>query len=185
MAAFASPVPAAIPETVNPGLKIVNLRTDNTFEPMVTGLGFLSDGRLVVCHWGGLHAAVDKLQTAGKVYIIKGVTGDTPAPAVSTFAESLEDPVGMLVKDDKIYITGGEKLSELPDANNDGKAEAPRVICRHPCPARIPLRSRLQGRQVLDERVLGQGCRYRPSRLGAEESQSRHDHVGRPGYRGL
>jgi glucose/arabinose dehydrogenase len=132
MAALGTPALAVIPETVNPGLKIVNLRTDNTFQPMVTGLGFLSDGRLAVCHWGGLHASVDKLQTAGKVYILKGVTGDAPAPTVSTFAESLEDPVGMLVKDDKIYVTGGEKLSELPDANNDGKAEAPRVICKIP-----------------------------------------------------
>lgn len=132
MATICPPAFAVIPETVNPGLKIVNLRTDNNFQPMVTGLGFLSDGRLAVCHWGGLHANVDKLQTEGKVYILKGVTGDAPAPTVSTFAENLEDPVGMLVKDDKIYITGGEKLSELTDANNDGKAEAPRVICKIP-----------------------------------------------------
>jgi hypothetical protein len=92
MAALGTPALAVIPETVNPGLKIVNLRTDNTFQPMVTGLGFLSDGRLAVCHWGGLHASVDKLQTAGKVYILKGVTGDATAPTVSTFAESLEIP---------------------------------------------------------------------------------------------
>jgi hypothetical protein len=123
---------AAIPTTVNPGLTIVNLRPDENFQPMVTGLGFLSDGRLVVGHWGGLHTSVDKLQTAGKVYILSGVTGDAPAVTVSTFAESLEDPAGMLVKDNKIYVTGGEKLIELPDANGDGKAEAPRIICKIP-----------------------------------------------------
>jgi hypothetical protein len=132
--AFAAAVPSfgVLPETVNPGLKVVNLRTDNTFQPMVTGLGFLSDGRLVVEHWGGLHANVDKLQTNGKVYILKGVTGDTPSPTITTYAEGLADPVGMLVKDDKIYVTGGEKLIELPDANNDGKADAPKVICQIP-----------------------------------------------------
>ncbi|MEO7424340.1 MAG: hypothetical protein ABI036_04085 [Fibrobacteria bacterium] len=123
---------AAIPTTVHPGLSLVNLRPDENFKPMVTGLGFLSDGRLVVGHWGGTHDDVDKLQTAGKVYILSGVTGDNPSVTVSTFAETLEDPVGMLVKDDKIYVTGGEKLIELPDANGDGKAEAARVICKIP-----------------------------------------------------
>jgi glucose/arabinose dehydrogenase len=123
---------ALIPETLNPGLSIVNLRPDETFKPMVTGLGFLSDGRLVVSHWGGIHTNVDKLQTAGKVYILSGVTGDTPKVTVSTYAETLQDPVGMLVKDDKIYVTGGEQLIELPDANGDGKAEAAKVICKIP-----------------------------------------------------
>jgi hypothetical protein len=122
---------AAIPETVNPGLKVVNLRPAN-YEPMVTGLGFLSDGRLVVSHWGGLHANVDKLQTEGKIYIMSGVTGDNPSPTFTTYAQSLEDPVGMLVKDDKIYVSGGQKLIELPDANKDGKADAARVICTLP-----------------------------------------------------
>lgn len=122
---------AAIPETVNPGLKVVNLRPAN-YEPMVTGMGFLSDGRLVVCHWGGLHADVDKLQTGGKIYIMSGVTGDSPSPTFTTYAQSLEDPVGMLVKDDKIYVSGGQKLIELPDANKDGKADAARVICTLP-----------------------------------------------------
>ncbi|MEO6098202.1 MAG: hypothetical protein ABIW76_22055, partial [Fibrobacteria bacterium] len=123
---------AAIPETVNPGLKLVNLRADNNFQPMVTGLGFLSDGRLVVAHWGGDHDLLQNLQTQGKVYIISGVTGDTPSPVVSTYAQSLEDPTGMLVKDDKIYVSGGEKLIELPDENKDGKAEAAKIICKIP-----------------------------------------------------
>ncbi|MEO6097574.1 MAG: hypothetical protein ABIW76_18735 [Fibrobacteria bacterium] len=123
---------AVLPETVNPGLKVVSLRPDNNFQPMVTGLGFLSDGRLVVSHWGGLHNDVDKLQTAGKIYIMSGVTGDAPSPVVSTYAQSLEDPTGMLVKDDKIFVTGGQKLIELPDANKDGKADPARVICTLP-----------------------------------------------------
>jgi hypothetical protein len=125
------PAHAAIPETVNPGLKVVTIRPTN-LEPMVTGLGFLSDGRLVVAHWGGLHADVDKLQTGGKIFIMSGVAGDNPSPTFTTYAQSLEDPVGMLVKDDKIYVSGGQKLIELPDANKDGKADAARVICTLP-----------------------------------------------------
>lgn len=131
-AAAGIPGRAAMPETVHPGFKIIDLRPDNNFTPQVTGLGFLSDGRLVVADWGGLHADVDKLQTKGRIYLMKGVTGPNPSPTYSTYAENLADPVGMLVKDDKIYVTGGEKLIELPDANNDGKADAAKIICQIP-----------------------------------------------------
>jgi glucose/arabinose dehydrogenase len=117
---------------LHPGWSVVNLRPDNNFRPMVTGLGFLSDGRLVVGHWGGLHSNVHQRQMKGAVYIVKDVTGDTPSPSYTTFASELEDPAGMLVKDDRIYVTGGEKLIELPDANKDGKAEAARVIVQIP-----------------------------------------------------
>jgi hypothetical protein len=99
---------------------------------MVTGLGFLSDGRLVVSHWGGLHSAIHQRQFKGVVYILDNVTGDSPSPTYTTFASELEDPAGMLVKDDRIYVTGGEKLIELPDANKDGKADPARVICQIP-----------------------------------------------------
>ncbi|MEO7958532.1 MAG: hypothetical protein ABIW76_17760 [Fibrobacteria bacterium] len=125
-------VAASLPETVHPGLKVVDLRPDDTFQPMVTGLGFLSDGRLVVAHWGGFHDSLEKLQTGGKVYIMTGVTGDNPAPAYTTFAQSLEDPAGMLVKDDKVYVTGGEKLIELSDEDKDGKADPAKIIATIP-----------------------------------------------------
>lgn len=117
--------------TVHPGYTLVNLRPTD-FEPMVTGMGFLSDGRLVLSHWGGLHDNVHLRQTKGKVYILSNITGDTPSPVVSTYAENLEDPVGMLVMNDRIYVTGGEKLIELPDADKNGKAEAARVIVTIP-----------------------------------------------------
>ena len=83
----------------------VNLRPDANFKPMVTGLGFFSDGRLAVAHWGGLHNDIHLVQRKGAVYILSDVTGDTPAPKVSTFASGLEDPVGMMVKDDKVVVT--------------------------------------------------------------------------------
>lgn len=122
----------AAAQGVHPGWTVVNLRPDGNFRPMVTGLGFMSDGRLVVGHWGGLHSAIDQRQFKGAVYILKDVTGDAPKPTVTTFASGLEDPAGMLVKDDRIYVTGGEKLIELPDADKDGKADPARVICQIP-----------------------------------------------------
>jgi hypothetical protein len=127
MAAAAVP-----PETVHPGWTVVNLRPDASFKPMVTGMGFLSDGSLVLTHWGGLHSAVTQRQMTGAVYIVKNVLGDAPAPTVSTYAEKLEDVVGLLVKDDRIYISGGETVLELPDADRNGKADAPRTVARIP-----------------------------------------------------
>jgi len=123
---------ASPPEDVHPGWKIVDLRPDNNFKPMVTGLGFLSDGSLVVGSWGGSHDLLQNRQMKGTVYILKGVTGSTPSPQVSTYASGLEDLVGMLVKDDRIYVTGGEKLSELPDSDKNGQAEAAKVIATIP-----------------------------------------------------
>lgn len=128
---WAAPGPAAA-QGVHPGWSVVNLRPDGNFRPMVTGLGFLSDGRLVVGHWGGLHSAIHQRQLKGAVYIVKGVTGDAPAPTYTTFASGLEDPAGMLVKDDRIYVTGGEKLIELPDLDKDGKADPAKVIATIP-----------------------------------------------------
>lgn len=122
---------AAPPPGLNPAWKIVDIRPA-ALRPLVTGIDFLSDGRLVVAHWGGLHNDVHLLQKKGAIYIMDKVTGDNPTPTYSTFAQNLEDPVGMMVKDDKIYVTGGEKLIELPDANNDGKAEAAKIIAQIP-----------------------------------------------------
>lgn len=127
--AGASPILA---QGLHPSWSVVNLRPDGNFRPMVTGLGFLSDGRLVVGHWGGLHSNIHQRQMKGAVYILNNVTGDTPSPAYTTYATELEDPAGMLVKDDRIYITGGEKLIELPDANKDGKADQAKVIAQIP-----------------------------------------------------
>ncbi|HKP94310.1 MAG TPA: hypothetical protein VJ385_01015 [Fibrobacteria bacterium] len=119
-------------DVVHPGWTVVNLRPNAAFQPMVTGLGFLSDGSLVVSHWGGSHDKVQTRQMNGAVYIVKNVTGDKPSPVVTTYAENLEDPVGMLVKDDRIYVTGGEKMLELPDADKNGKAEAARAVVTIP-----------------------------------------------------
>lgn len=130
--AFAAGVSAIPPEGAHPGWTVVNLRPTSTFRPMVTGLGFLSDGSLAVAHWGGSHNNIHLRQRTGIVYILKGVTGNNPSPVVSTYAEGLEDAVGMLVKDDRIYVTGGERLIELPDADKNGKAEAARTIVTIP-----------------------------------------------------
>jgi glucose/arabinose dehydrogenase len=125
--AFAVPA-----DVLHPGWTLVNLRPNDTFKPMVTGMGFLSDGSLVLSHWGGSHDKLQLRQMNGAVYVVKNVTGDNPSPVVSTFADKLEDPVGMLVKDDRIYVTGGERLIELPDADKNGKAEAARAIVTIP-----------------------------------------------------
>src|SRR6185295_10058224 len=51
------------------------------------------------------------------------VTGDNPNATFSTFADSLEDPQGLTVVNDTIFVSGGNNILRLPDANHDGKAD--------------------------------------------------------------
>jgi hypothetical protein len=111
-------------EVKHPGWDIINLRPTD-FEPMVTGMDFLSNGDMVICHWGGLHDNLDKPQLTGAVYILKNTSGNTPTPTVITLIDKLEDPVGLTVVNDKIYVSGGNSLLELVDDNHDGKLDSP------------------------------------------------------------
>ncbi len=124
---FAIPGDKAPLEGVHPGFKLINLRPAD-LNPMVTGLDWMSDGRLVVSHWGGEHKLVHTRQTQGKVFILSGVTGDNPKVTFKEFASGLEDPMGLAVVDDEIYVTGGNALLHLEDGNKDGSMDNARKV---------------------------------------------------------
>ena len=97
--------------TVHPSWTLYNLRPSQTssFRPMVGGMDFLSDGRLVIGHWGGTRTACCPSNTnfggrqyTGKIYILSGVTGTTPSVVIdSSFATGLEDVMGLTVIRDR------------------------------------------------------------------------------------
>ena len=102
---------------VHPGFTLTNLRPTG-FNPQVSGLDFLPDGRLVVTTWEGFG------KTKGSVYLVSNAqTGDASKITFKKFASNLNEPLGVKVVDGVIYLLQKDQLSVLPDANNDGLAD--------------------------------------------------------------
>ncbi|GAA0623476.1 DUF1080 domain-containing protein [Kribbella sandramycini] len=114
-------------DSVYPGLTLTNLRPDG-FEPQVTGMDWLPDGRLAITTWGG----TDLVQ--GEVYLLSNVTGATDPGKVKfqRFATGLKEPQGIKYVDGKLYVSEKNRLVELNDANRDGVADTPRTVATWP-----------------------------------------------------
>ena len=68
---------------VHPGFTLTSLRPSG-FNPMVSGMDFLSDGRMVVSTW----------DPTGSVYIVENVeSGDSSKIKVKTIAQGLAEQV--------------------------------------------------------------------------------------------
>src|SRR3954469_10128460 len=113
-------------DAVNPNYDITNLRPPG-FEPHVSGLDFLPDGRMVLTTSGDVSSGgwVPN-PDSGEVYILDHVTGATSASAVTytKVADKLRNPMGIQVIGDKFYVSEREHLTELSaDTNGDGLME--------------------------------------------------------------
>ncbi len=99
---------------VHPSYTLTNLRP-NGFQPKVTGMDWLPDGRLVVTTWG------ESNQTAGEVYILANTGGPTEPGRVTTkkIAGNLREPMGVKVVDGIVYVSEKQRLTRLVDTNGD------------------------------------------------------------------
>lgn len=122
-----APVRAAtVPATVHPNWAKIELRPVG-FEPQVSGMAFLSDGRLVVAHWdtarGRGNNVIETVRAfSGKVYVLSGVSGPAPSVSIDTIASGLEDIMGLAVVNDTIYVSGGNTIVRLERNGNNGPA---------------------------------------------------------------
>jgi len=117
LAFFLGAVSTAMAQGLHPSFTITTLRPSG-FDPMVSGLDFLPDGRLVVATWEGFG------NTKGSVYIVSNAqTGDASKITYKKFASNLNEPLGVKVVDGEIYLLQKDQLSYLPDKNNDGLAD--------------------------------------------------------------
>jgi cytochrome c len=111
----------AMPNTgTHPGFTLQSLRPAS-FNPMVSGIDFMSDGRMVMTTWDGFGKG------RSEVYLISGFTsGDASKVTVKTFYKGpdLNEVLGVKVVDDKIYVLEKDALTYLPDANHDDSADA-------------------------------------------------------------
>ncbi|WP_353707685.1 family 16 glycoside hydrolase [Cellulosimicrobium sp. ES-005] len=104
---------------VHPDYTLTDLRPEG-FQPQVTGMDWLPDGRLAISTWGG-----DRLTQRGEVYLIDHVQGDTGADDVTytKVAEGLTEPMGLKYVDGTIYVSEKDGLTALVDTDGDEVAD--------------------------------------------------------------
>ncbi|MER6345143.1 ricin-type beta-trefoil lectin domain protein [Streptomyces sp. NPDC001532] len=112
---------------VHPNYKLTNLRP-NGFEPQVSAMDWLPDGRLAIATWGGSN------NTAGEVYLLSNVTGDTGPDKVTAkkVASGLKEPMGIKYVDGKLYVSQKHELTELNDTNGDEVTDQYRRVATWP-----------------------------------------------------
>ncbi|WFE53790.1 ricin-type beta-trefoil lectin domain protein [Micromonospora sp. WMMD1155] len=116
---------------VHPGYTLTNLRPSG-FQPKVTGMDWLADGRLVVSTWGGS----DQSGTSqdGEVWILGNTGGATTPGAVTTkkIAGGLKEPMGLKVVDGVVYVSEKQRLTRLVNTGGDEVAERLETVATWP-----------------------------------------------------
>ena len=78
---------------------------------LVGGMDFLPNGDLATCTW------------AGEVWIVEGAQGPPAAARYRRFARGLAEPMGLAVRDGKIYVGTKQALYRLTDTDGNGEAD--------------------------------------------------------------
>ncbi|GAB5559847.1 MAG: hypothetical protein SynsKO_14940 [Synoicihabitans sp.] len=77
----------------------------------LSGLDFLSDGSAVVS------------SMSGDVWIVEGIQQNRDTLTWRRFATGLNQPLGVKVVDDQIYVTGRDQITRLHDRDGNGEAD--------------------------------------------------------------
>lgn len=112
---------------VHPNYTLTNLRPEG-FEPQVSAMDWLPDGRLAVTTWGGTD------NSTGEVYLLSNVTGATGPDKVTykKIAGGLKEPMGVKYVDGKLYVSQKHELTELNDTNGDDVTDQYKRIATWP-----------------------------------------------------
>ncbi|MGW9603002.1 family 16 glycoside hydrolase [Streptomyces albidoflavus] len=112
---------------VHPDYTLTDLRPEG-FEPQVSAMDWLPDGRLAVSTWGGTD------NTDGEVYLLDHVQGDTGPEEVTAkkVAEGLKEPMGIKAVDGKLYVSQKHELTELTDTDGDDVTDEQRTVATWP-----------------------------------------------------
>ncbi|MEV0618381.1 family 16 glycoside hydrolase [Nonomuraea sp. NPDC050404] len=114
-------------QSVHPDLTLTDLRPAG-FQPQVSAMDWLPDGRLAIATWGGSQKSL------GEVYLLGNVTGATSPERVTTkkIAGGLQEPMGIKYVDGKLYVSEKSRLVELNDTNGDEVADNLRTVATWP-----------------------------------------------------
>ncbi|MFD3533299.1 lectin [Streptomyces sp. NPDC058664] len=112
---------------VHPNYTLTDLRPAG-FQPQVSAMDWLPDGRLAVTTWGGSN------NTTGEVHLLSHVTGSTGPGKVTTkkIASGLKEPMGIKYVDGKLYVSQKHELTELNDTNGDEVTDQYRRVATWP-----------------------------------------------------
>jgi glucose/arabinose dehydrogenase/plastocyanin len=77
----------------------------------LSAFDFLSDGRAVVA------------SMSGDVWLVSGITDNLSALRWQRFATGLNQPMGLVVVNDTVYVNGRDQITRLHDLNGDGYAD--------------------------------------------------------------
>lgn len=102
-------------QLVHPAFRLEGLLPEG-FEPKVGGIGFRSDGKLVVASW----------DLDGGVFLIDPSAIEPPL----RIAEGLHEPLGLAVVDDALYVLQKQELTQLIDHDGDEVIDEYRVVSR-------------------------------------------------------
>lgn len=84
---------------------------------MVTGMDWLPNGDLVVCTW------------PGDLYVVENVYGASGSIRYRKFASGLNEPLGVKVMGDAIFMVQKSELTRVRDTDQDGQADLFESIC--------------------------------------------------------
>ena len=100
-------------------LDTLSLPDDNPWGALLyaSGVGFLPDGRVVVCT---IH---------GDVWTASGVGAELETLRWQRFATGLYQPLGLEVVDGSIFVLGRDRLTRLHDLDGDGEADRYENFC--------------------------------------------------------
>jgi glucose/arabinose dehydrogenase len=78
---------------------------------LVGGMDWFSNGDLAICTW------------PGEVYVVRNAQGPVEKAAYHRFARGLNEPLGMIIVNDRIYVAQKCELTRLTDTDGDGEAD--------------------------------------------------------------
>lgn len=111
-------------KAVHPGYSISSLMPTG-LALGVSGLDFMADGRLVVSTWGGDHKVLVPPSRKGEVYVLSNVAQeDSSKVTYKKFMTGLQEPLGLKVVNDTIYLSERQALSALADKNGNGAIDS-------------------------------------------------------------
>ncbi|MFE4663494.1 family 16 glycoside hydrolase [Streptomyces sp. NPDC056716] len=112
---------------VHPNYTLTDLRPPG-FEPKVSAMDWLPDGRLAVATWG------ESQTSNGEVYLLDNVTGSTGPEQVTAkkIASGLREPMGIKYVDGKLYVSEKHQLTELNDTDRDEVTDTYRTVAAWP-----------------------------------------------------
>ena len=99
----------------NPHYNIEHLPLPDELELLITGMDWLEDGRLAVCTW------------PGEVYLLEGLLDEEGPVTFRRLAKGLNEPMGLLVRDGRLYVSQKPELTEITFDEQGGRTEFTRV----------------------------------------------------------